>query len=86
MLKFIIILVLSLVVGIFGWAQIIGCIQRIPARRGGLVGMLIFTLLLWVAIMGVGAYFAITKFDGLIPLLIGYGVSFVLVIRNGKIQ
>lgn len=86
MLKFIIILVLAWLVGVFGWAQIIGCLQRIPSRKGGLVGMLLFTLVLWLAIMGVGAYFAITKFDGLIPLLIGYGVSFVMVISKGKIE
>ena len=86
MLKFIIILVLAWVVGVFGWSQIIGCLQRIPSRKGGLVGMLMFTLLLWIAIMGVVAYFAIAKFDGLVPLLIGYGISFIMTIRAGKIE
>lgn len=36
--------------------------------------------------MAVGAYFAITKFDGLLPLLIGYGVSFIITLGQGKIE
>ena len=64
-----------------GWSQIIGSLQNFTQRKG-----LLFTIVLWLAIMGVGAYFAIAKFDGLIPLLIGYGVSLVMTLGKGKIE
>lgn len=81
MWKFIIILVLAYVVGVFGWSQVIGSLQNLSTRKG-----LAFTLILWLAILGVGAYFAIAKFDGLLPLAIGYGVSLVQTLFSGKIQ
>ncbi len=80
MLKFIIILVLAFLVGSFGWSQIVGSLQR------KLRGPFLFTFILWLAIIAVGAYFAITKFEGLIPLLIGYGASLIFTIKQGKIE
>lgn len=80
MLKFIIILVLAFLVGSFGWSQIIGSLQR------GLRGPFLFTFFLWIAIIAVGAYFAIAKFEGLIPLLIGYGASLIFALKQGKIE
>ena len=63
--KFIIIAVAAWLIGVLGWAQIIGSIQNISRRKE-----LWLPLLLWSIIMVAAAYFAITKFDGLIPLLI----------------
>ena len=79
--KFIIIAVAAWLIGVLGWAQIIGSIQNISRRKE-----LWLPLLLWSIIMGAAAYFAITKFDGLIPLLIGYVISFISIITQGRIE
>lgn len=81
MLKFIIVAVIAWFVGVFGWSQIIGSIQNIRIRRN-----LLFTLILWTIIMGVGAYFAITTFSSLWAMVIGYGISFIQIISSGKIE
>ena len=81
MFKFIIVAVISLIVGAFGWAQIIGSIQNIRHRK-----YLLFTLILWTTIMAGGAYLAIVTFDSLWALVIGYGISFVQVISVGKVE
>ena len=52
MMKFIIIATIAWLVGVFGWAQIIGSIQNIRTRKN-----LLFTLMLWIIIMVAGAYF-----------------------------
>ena len=79
--KFIIIAVAAWLIGVLGWAQIIGSIQNISRRKE-----LWLPLLLWSIIMAAAAYFAITKFDGLIPLLIGYVISFISIITQGRIE
>ena len=79
--KFIIIAVAAWLIGVLGWAQIIGSIQNISRRKE-----LWLPLLLWSIIMASAAYFAITKFDGLIPLLIGYVISFISIITQGRIE
>ena len=81
MVQFIIIAVVSWLVGVFGWSQIIGSLQNISRQKN-----LIITLIIWALILSAGAYFAIVRFNALLPLLIGYGISFVQVIFSGKIQ
>lgn len=81
MIKFIIIAVIAWLVGIFGWAQIIGSIQNIRIRKN-----LLFTLILWTIIMVAGACFAIITFDSIWALVVGYAISFVQIIRSGKIE
>jgi len=81
MLKFIIVAVIAWLVGVFGWAQIIGSIQNLKIRKN-----LLFTLVLWIVLMGIGAYFAIVTFDSLWALIVGYAISFVQIISSGKIE
>ena len=81
MIKFIIVSTIAWLVGVFGWAQIIGSIQNIRTRKN-----LLFTLILWTTIMAAGAYFAIMTFDSMWALVVGYAISFVQIIRSGKIE
>lgn len=81
MLKFIIVAVITWLVGVFGWAQIIGSIQNLKIRKN-----LLFTLVLWIVLLSSGAYFAIVTFDSLWALIVGYAISFVQIISSGKIE
>ena len=81
MLKFIIVAVIAWLVGLFGWAQIVGSIQNLRIKK-----YLLFTMILWAVIMAAGAYFAIITFDSTWALVVGYGISFVQIIRSGKIE
>lgn len=81
MFKFIIVAVIAWLVGVFGWAQIIGSIQNIRIRKN-----LLFTLILWTIIMVAGSYFAVATFNSAWALVVGYGISFVQIIRSGKIE
>ncbi|MBQ9838305.1 MAG: hypothetical protein IJO56_02240 [Oscillospiraceae bacterium] len=81
MIKFIIVATIAWLLGVFGWSQIIGCLQNLRTRK-----KLLFSLILWTVIMGVGGYFAIANFNSLWALLVGYGVSFLQVISSGKIE
>lgn len=81
MLKFIIIVAIAWVVGVFGWAQVIGSVQNIKERPN-----LWLTLILWIAILIIVAYIVTTKFAGLVPLGIGYIISLIQVLSFGKIE
>lgn len=81
MLKFIIVAVIAWLVGVFGWAQIIGSIQNLKIRKN-----LLFTLVLWIVLLSSGAYFAIVTFDSPWALIVGYAISFVQIISSGKIE
>ena len=81
MWKLIIIGVIAWIVGVIGWSQIIGSLQNLDRRKGLLV-----TLVLWIAIMGAGAYIAIAKFNGLLPLAAGYFVALIQVKAQGRIE
>ncbi len=81
MLKFIIIAAIAWVVGVFGWAQVIGSVQNIKERPN-----LWLTLILWNAILIIVAYIVTTKFTGLVPLGIGYIISLIQVLSSGKIE
>ena len=81
MWKFAIIAVVSWLVGVFGWAQIIGSIQNIKTRKN-----LLFTLILWIVILSVGVYASIAHFDSLAALLVGYIISLLQILRSGRIE
>ena len=81
MLKFIIIAAIAWVVGVFGWAQVIGSVQNIKERPN-----LWLTLILWIAILIIVAYIVTTKFAGLVPLGIGYIISLIQVLSSDKIE
>lgn len=81
MLKFIIIAAIAWIVGVFGWAQIIGSIQNIKERPN-----LWSPLILWTVILLVVAYIVVTKFAGLMPLAIGYIISLIQILSSGKIE
>lgn len=81
MIKFIIIAAIAWLVGVFGWAQIIGSLQNLDERKG-----LLFTLILWAAIMGGFALVAISKFNSIGALALGYAVSFIQVKGQGNIE
>ena len=81
MLKFVIIAAIAWIVGVFGWAQVIGSVQNIKERPN-----LWLTLILRVAILIIVAYIVITKFAGLAPLGIGYIISLIQVFSSGKIE
>lgn len=81
MLKFIIIAAIAWIVGVFGWAQVIGSIQNIKERPN-----LWSPLILWTVILLVVAYIVVTKFAGLMPLAIGYIISLIQILSSGKIE
>ena len=70
----------SWLLGVWGWAQIIGSIQNLGERGG-----LLFTLILWVCIMGGGAYLA-NSMGYIVPCLVGYAISFFMVKASGRIE
>ena len=74
--------ILALVVGVFGFSQIIGSLQNLMARPG-----LVVPLLVWSAILIAGYVLVSRNLAGASKaVLIGYGISFVLVLGQGRIQ
>lgn len=73
MVLFIIILAVSYILGLFGFAQIIGSIQNARARGF----MTVITIVSWVAILFGGYYLVAHFFTSAKPLFIGYAVAFV---------
>ena len=68
-------------VGVFGWAQIVGSLQNIKVRKS-----LLFTLLLWVGIMGAAAFVAFRIRNNPWPIVIGYGVSLLQILFSGRMM
>ena len=73
-------LIISFFVGVFGFAQIVGSLQT--KQKGFL-----FTLLLWAVIL-IGVYFCLRHFlpEQIWGCYIGYGISLITILSNGKIQ
>ncbi len=84
MLKIIFIAVVCWVIGVFGFAQIIGSLQNIKQRG---FGASIITILIWTIILG-GAYCAVNKYfnSSVMGLYIGYGISLIQILFSGKIS
>lgn len=78
----IIILFFGLVVGIFGWAQIVGRFQRV--RTSSLI-VTVVSVVIWVGIMA-GCYLASAHFGYQVAMLIGYGVGLVIILFQGRIE
>lgn len=76
----IVLLVVSYVIGVLGFTQIIGSLQT--RQKNFLV-----PLLIWLVIL-VGIYFAARKLlpDKMLALYVGYGVSLLQTLFAGKIQ
>ena len=79
---FVVVAVLSFVVGVIGFSQIIGAVQNLSVRPN-----LLLPMILWAAILAGGFFLERHLFpDDLLPLLIGYGASFVIVLFQGRIE
>lgn len=73
MIWFIIVLAVSYILGLFGFAQIIGSIQNARARGF----MAVITIVSWAAILFGGYYLVAHFFTNAKPLFIGYGIAFI---------
>lgn len=81
MFKFILIGAAAWIIGVFGWAQIIGSLQNVDQRKG-----LLLTMIIWIAIMVAVGYVAVVKLDSTWALAVGYFVSFIQVKGQGIIE
>ena len=81
----IVVAVIGLIVGVFGWAQIIGSIQH-ASERGA--GMTLATIIIWTVILGaVALLFMNVVLTGHVKaLLVGYAISLILVLAQGKVE
>lgn len=72
----------SFFLGVFGFAQIIGSCQNLKANKGYWI-----TIILWSAILA-GGFFLVrsVSHSNLSALYIGYAVSFVIMLGQGKIH
>lgn len=78
LVKLFIAFVVAWVLGVIGWAQIIGGLRTRP--------VLVFPVLFWTVVMSVAAYFAIAELDCMWSVIIGYGISFLQVFSQDKID
>ena len=77
---FIVVELVAMIVGAFGWSQIIGSFQNFNAGR-------IFTILLWIFIIVGVRYLCIHFFPNqIIALYIGYGLTLIFTLQAGKIE
>lgn len=77
-----VVLALSFFLGVFGFAQITGSV-RCWRTRG--VGMSLFTIILWAALLVVGAFIVLRFFhDYAVALYVAYAISFVSTLGTGK--
>ncbi len=81
---FIVILVASWFIGLYGWAQIIGSIQNAKSRG---TQMTLLTILIWGAII-IGSFFLVWHFssNNVIAWVIGIVFALVQTLRAGKIE
>ena len=64
------------------WPRIICSFQNLMKKR---ISHL-FRLIAWVALLGAVAYYWIAKHDGLIPVLLGYGISLAVTVWSWKTE
>ncbi len=81
---FIVVLIVTYVVGVFGFSQIVGSLQNFSSRGAGLS---LLTIVLWGAIL-VGSFFLMKNLvpDQSVAYYIGMVASLVSVLSSGKIQ
>lgn len=72
------------ILGVFGFAQIIGSIQNVHGRG---IGLTLFTIILWSAIL-VGGWFLMHTFAPAHSVIyyIATGVSLIQILGAGRIQ
>ena len=77
--------VVAWVVGLFGWAQIVGSLQNVKERG---TGMTLVTIIINAAIMIALAVLVwkVVLVGHIKALLIGYAVSLVMILASGKIH
>ena len=73
------------VIGLFGWAQIIGSIQH-AAERGATKTFI--TIVLWIVILAVfaGLFWKVFLTDYITAFLIGYAISLVMILMHGNVD
>lgn len=74
----------AFLIGVWGWAQIIGSFQNVSVRG---IGMTLFTVILWSLII-IGSWFLMKKIapDYDVAYYIGLGISLVIILFQGKIE
>ncbi len=73
---FIVILIASFFIGAFGFPQIVGTLKYF---KNFSVGSAILRILLWLIILGFGAFSVFEWLETyILPMCIGYGISFIL--------
>ncbi|MBP3240180.1 MAG: hypothetical protein J6M92_06500 [Oribacterium sp.] len=79
----IIVFFVSWIIGVFGWAQIIGGLQNLRSRGASMI----VTILLWAVIIFL-SFLGVKHFLGsrIIVWAIAMGISLIQVIAQGKIQ
>lgn len=84
MIIFAVIGIICYVAGVFGFAQIVGSLQNV-AYRG--IGATLFTIILWLAILGGGVWIVLAFFKTYLwAMILGYGISLLQVLCAGKIR
>lgn len=75
---------LSYLLGVFGWAQIIGSLQNIRVRSAAAT---VTTILIWIVILG-GITFAVYSIIPSVMLgyLVGLAISLVHILISGRIK
>lgn len=77
-----VVLALSFVLGVFGFAQITGSIRCWRIRGAGVS---LFTIILWAALLSGGAFIVLRFFsDYAVALYIAYAISFIATLGTGK--
>ncbi len=80
---FLLVLAGSWLVGVFGWAQIIGGFQNLKTRGP----KMFITIIIWLAILGLSFWLVIRFLPSDIwAWVIGMIISFLQVLRQGKIE
>lgn len=79
---FLVVLLVSWVIGVVGWAQIIGSIQNIRVRPN-----LIIAIIIWGIIIA-GSFFIVKSFfsSKMLAWAIAMVLSFIQVFKQGKIE
>ena len=80
---FLLVLFVSFIIGVFGWAQIVGSLQTIRERGP----KMLITIAIWVIILG-GSYLIVNRFfsENLLAWIIAMIVSFVMILGSGKMH
>lgn len=80
---FAVILFISWIIGICGWAQIIGGLQNLKSRGC----IMLVTITIWLVIIGLTLLIVLKFFDSYIwAWIIGMAISFLKILTSGKIE